>query len=142
MNNTLRVGIVCALAIAVAVVLVLKKDNDSAGQDWSSTGLPCLVDLGAGKCVACKMLAPVLEELRKECAGRLQVVYIDVRKNPEASEKYGIKLIPTLIFYDASGEELHRHEGFLSKRQILARWKSFGVDLGPAKGPAIKIGGP
>ncbi len=95
--------------------------------------LPRLVDLGADKCIPCKMMAPVLEELKKEYAGKLRVEFIDVWKNKDAGEPYGIKLIPTQIFFDASGKELWRHEGFMAKKDILAKWKELGVDLGTPK---------
>jgi hypothetical protein len=75
------------------------------------------------------MMAPILEELKEQYKGRLEVVFIDVWKNPDAGMQYGIKLIPTQIFYDAAGKELFRHEGFFSKEDILAKWKEFGVDL-------------
>lgn len=91
--------------------------------------LPRLVDLGAGKCIPCKMMAPILEELKKTYAGKLDVQFIDVWVNPDEGPKYGIKIIPTQIFYDASGKELFRHEGFLAQEDILAKWKEFGVDL-------------
>ena len=92
-------------------------------------GLPRLVDLGAGKCIPCKMMAPILEELKKEYAGSLEVVFIDVWQDRSAGEKYGIESIPTQIFYDASGKELFRHEGFFAKEDILATWKELGVDI-------------
>ena len=95
--------------------------------------LPRLVDLGAGKCIPCKKMAPILEELKKEYAGRLEVEFIDVWKNPDAGKKYGIKLIPTQIFYDASGKELFRNQGFLGKDDILAKWKELGVRLNDGK---------
>jgi len=75
------------------------------------------------------MMAPILEELKSEYDGTLIVEFIDVWKNPAEAPKYGIKLIPTQIFYDASGEELFRHEGFFSREDILSKWKEFGVDL-------------
>jgi len=50
---------------------------------------------------------------------------------------YNIKLIPTQIFYDPSGKEVFRHEGFFGKADILAKWKELGVDLAPSK-PAGK----
>jgi thioredoxin 1 len=90
---------------------------------------PRLVDLGADKCIPCKMMAPVLKELTKEYAGRLRVEFIDVWKNPAAGKAYKISLIPTQIFFDAAGKELFRHEGFFSKQDILAKWKELGVDL-------------
>ena len=93
------------------------------------TELPRLVDLGADKCIPCKMMAPVLKELKTEYAGRMEVEFIDVWKNPDAGRPYRIKLIPTQIFFDASGKERFRHEGFFGKEDILAKWKELGVDL-------------
>jgi thioredoxin 1 len=95
--------------------------------------LPRLVDLGADKCIPCKMMAPILEELKTTYSGRLQVDFIDVWKNPDEAPKYKISVIPTQIFYDSSGKELFRHEGFFAKEDILAKWKEFGVDLGGTK---------
>src|SRR5512139_4069841 len=94
-----------------------------------STKLPKLIDLGADKCIPCKMMAPILQELKKEYAGRMQVEFIDVWKNPDAGKPYKISLIPTQIFYDATGKERFRHEGFFGKEDILAKWKELGVDF-------------
>ena len=57
--------------------------------------------------------------------GRLQ--FIDVWKSPDAGRQYGIRVIPTQIFFDASGKERFRHEGFMSKEDILSKWKELGV---------------
>jgi thioredoxin 1 len=97
-----------------------------AGQ---GTAIPRMVDLGATKCIPCKLMAPILADLKKTYAGRMEVQFIDVWEKPEEGPKYGIKLIPTQIFYDATGKELYRHEGFFGKEDILAKWKEFGVDL-------------
>lgn len=91
--------------------------------------LPRLVDLGATKCIPCKMMAPILEELKKTYVGRMDVQFIDVWENPDAGKKYGINVIPTQIFFDATGKELFRHEGFFGKDDILAKWKELGVSL-------------
>lgn len=96
--------------------------------------VPRLVDLGASKCIPCKMMAPILEGLKKEYDGRMQVDFIDVWQNPDAGKKYAIKMIPTQIFYDAAGKELFRHEGFISKDDILAKWKALGVVFAEKKG--------
>ncbi len=92
--------------------------------------LPRLVDLGAGKCIPCKMMAPILEELKKTYAGKLDVQFIDVWVNPDEAPKYGIQIIPTQIFFDPGGKEMFRHEGFLSREDILAKWKELGFALG------------
>ena len=90
---------------------------------------PRLLDLGSVSCIPCKLMAPILEELKKEYAGRMDVEFIDVNKDRAAASKHGIKLIPTQIFFDADGKERFRHEGFIGKEDILAKWKELGVDL-------------
>lgn len=140
MSKALKILVVAGLIVSVAAILVLKqRDNEERASSGltaaavaavpSEPGLPRLVDLGADKCVPCKMMAPILEELKEQYKGTFDVVFIDVWKNPDAGAQYGIKLIPTQIFYDASGKELFRHEGFFSKDDILAKWKEFGVAL-------------
>lgn len=101
---------------------------------WSAAGwsaeagkLPKLVDLGADKCIPCKAMAPILKELKTEYTGRIDVEFIDVWKNPAAGRAHNIKLIPTQIFFDASGKERFRHEGFFSKEDIIAKWKELGI---------------
>jgi thiol-disulfide isomerase/thioredoxin len=91
--------------------------------------IPRLVDVGADKCIPCIAMAPILEELKKEYVGILDVEFVDVWKNPNAGEKYKIRGIPTQIFYDASGKELSRHMGFISKEQILQSFKKLGIEL-------------
>ena len=90
---------------------------------------PALVDVGAKKCIPCKMMAPILDELKAEYAGRLRVEFIDVQVDPDTATKLGVRGIPTQIFYDASGKERHRHVGYISKEDILATFKKLGIDL-------------
>ncbi len=97
--------------------------------------LPKLVDLGADKCIPCKAMAPILKDLKAEYAGRMDVEFIDVWKNPEPGKAYKIKMIPTQIFFDASGKERFRHVGFYGKEDILGKWKELGLELKP---PAAK----
>ncbi len=102
---------------------------DTPAAAASKTALPRLVDLGADKCIPCKMMAPVLAELAKDYPGQLNVVFIDVWKNPGEGQDYRIQMIPTQIFYDATGKERFRHEGFMPKKDILAKWQELGVPL-------------
>lgn len=136
--KALIIGVVVALA---AAVFVAKRANRGTSAEGAAAPvatanapaerpLPRLVDLGAGKCIPCKKMAPILEQLRKDFAGRLVVEFVDVWENPGASDKYNINLIPTQIFFDAAGKELWRHEGFFGREEILAKWKELGVDLG------------
>ncbi len=99
----------------------------------SKQPLPKLLDLGANKCIPCKAMAPILEELKKEYTGKLEVEFIDVWKDPDAGKPYKIQMIPTQIFFNASGKELFRHTGFYGKEDILAKWQKLGVDLKKSK---------
>jgi thioredoxin 1 len=97
--------------------------------------LPRLVDLGASKCIPCKMMKPILDDLKANYADRFTTVFLDVWENPDEGKKYGIQMIPTQIFYDAEGKERFRHMGFYSKEDILGKWKELGVDVS-GKSPA------
>jgi len=150
MNTTTRIVITIAVVAVAALAFVAKQNKHAKSVPGKETvavvtsvsfginaafapaqtaKLPRLVDLGAGKCIPCKLMAPILVELRKEYAGRMEVVFIDVWENPDAGKPYDIDGIPTQIFYDAEGKELFRHSGFLGKDDILARWKELGVNL-------------
>ncbi|MDD5459153.1 MAG: thioredoxin family protein [Phycisphaerae bacterium] len=91
--------------------------------------LPKLIDLGADKCIPCKMMMPILEELKTEYKNKLDVDFIDVMKEQDRAADYGIRVIPTQIFYDTEGTELFRHEGFFPKEEILAKFKELGINL-------------
>ena len=148
MNITGKIVIVVVLIAAVVIVIAVKQNQ--TGRDTTTTlsefagqpvpaeykpehltgkGLPALIDIGAGTCIPCKLMAPILEELKKELAGRLDVQFLDLNKYPGAANEYRISVMHTQIFYDALGKELFRHEGFYSKEDILSKWKDLGVDL-------------
>ena len=132
MGKAGKIAIVIVLAIAVVTVIVMKNrgtPSKPAQQSAETSGLPRMVDLGSTTCIPCKMMTPVLDDLGKEYAGRMHVEFIDVNANPDAAKPYGIKLIPTQVFYDANGKELWRHEGFISKQDILAKWQELGVSF-------------
>jgi len=121
-------------------VLKIHKDRvefEKSGRRWNqsmpaikegvTSGLPVLLELGSPKCPPCRKMTPILDELRADYAGEFQIRYIDVWQDRAAGTKYGVRAIPTQIFYDSKGTELYRHTGFLPKKDILAAWKSLGV---------------
>jgi len=152
MNKLAKIVIVLILILVVGTVIAIK-ENKRADSETKILGnpvekitvteiqtvetgkvkefkaIPRLIDLGAAKCIPCKMMAPILEKLKKEYAGIFNVEFIDVWKNPNAGKKYGIRIIPTQIFFDAAGKELFRHEGFFSREDILAKWKELSVNI-------------
>lgn len=107
----------------------------ATGTEASATAVPTpgprpkLVDLGAGKCIPCKKMAPIIEEAKKLYEGKADIEFIDVWENKSAGEPYGIRMIPTQIFFDATGKEVFRHEGFFPMEDIQKQFESMGVTL-------------
>jgi len=126
-NHPLRSLLVPFVSLTM-LVSGIQAGDAKEGMD-SRRSLPRLVDLGADKCIPCKMMAPILADLKKSYAGQLEVVFIDVWKNSEEGKRHEVRIIPTQIFYDASGKERFRHEGFMAKKDILAKWRELGVEL-------------
>ena len=151
-NKMVRSALASALVVAAVVATVMSTGCQQAGRSnvtYPATGQPRLVELGTAACIPCAMMAPVLDELKKEYAGRLQVESIDTFYNPGAKQQYDAPFCATQIFIDPSGKELFRHVGYYSKKDILAKWKELGVDLEasagqrgtPKSAPQPKTGG-
>jgi len=96
-------------------------------QTVPAPGTVTMVDLGAHACVPCKMMIPIIQELSREYEGRAAIIFIDVWKHPDETPKYGLRAIPTQIFYDAQGVERFRHEGFMDKTSITAKLAELGA---------------
>jgi len=89
--------------------------------------LPKLLDFGAGKCIPCKKMAPILKELTEEYNGRVIIKVIEVYDERELTQINRIRLIPTQIFFDAKNREVFRHEGFMDKEQVKKVFEKMGV---------------
>ena len=90
-------------------------------------GMVTMIDLGADKCVPCKMMAPIMAKLEKAYDGKAAIVFIDVWKHNEQAGRFGIRAIPTQIFYDETGREVYRHVGFMGEKEIVKQLGKMGV---------------
>jgi thioredoxin 1 len=86
--------------------------------DVPAPGMVTMVDLGADSCMPCRMMAPVLDKVARDYRDRAAVVFIDLGKHPEQSARFGVRAIPTQIFYDRSGQEIGRHEGYMDRAAV------------------------
>ena len=90
-------------------------------------GMVTMVDLGAKKCIPCKMMAPILEKLTKQYEGHAAIIFIDVWEDNSQGSKFAVRSIPTQIFYDKDGKEVYRHQGFLAEDAIIKQLAKMGV---------------
>ena len=137
-SNRLKmsVAMIVILLVAFGIVAGYAADSTNAKKPVKPAvkQLPKLLDLGATKCIPCKMMAPILDELAKEYKGQLDVQFIDVSKDPSAGSKYKIRSIPTQILFNAKGKEVYRHVGYFPKADIVKAFKAHGIKLKePAK---------
>lgn len=86
-----------------------------------------MLELGSVGCTPCEQMKPVMEKLRTNYRGRLEVIFIDVRKDRDTARKFGAAMIPTQVFLDKAGKEFHRHIGFFGYEEIEPVLKKAGI---------------
>jgi thioredoxin 1 len=85
-----------------------------------------LVDFSAEWCGPCKMMAPILKELKKDIGDTATIIKVDVDKNPQAASAYQIQGVPTLILF-INGQPIWRQSGVIQKSGLLEIFKKFSI---------------
>ena len=98
---------------------IIQITDDSFEADVLQSDKPVLVDFWAEWCGPCKVIAPVLEEIAAEYAGKIRVCKLDIDSNEDTPPKYGIRGIPTLMLFKNGAVEATK-VGALSKSQLTA----------------------
>ncbi len=115
--------ILLALSAVTGLAIEIKKDFSNV----PVKGWVTMIDLGAKKCIPCKMMAPIMEKMERVYKDRAAIVFIDVWENGDPARRFGIRQIPTQIFFDRDGKEVYRHFGFMSEEAIVAQLEKMGV---------------
>ena len=92
-----------------------------------ANGKPTLAEFGWRKCIPCKEMRPILEELEREYKNQLNVLIVEIPLQEVLTEKYGVNVMPVQIFFDSNGKEIGRHAGFLPKEQIVSQLNRMGI---------------
>jgi len=120
---------VCFTAFVFLVLLIPTLEIAKADEfnNLPVKGMVTMIDLGAKKCIPCKMMAPILEKMEKVYKGKAVIAFIDVWEHQESVNRFGIRAIPTQIFFDKDAKEVYRHVGFLAEKDIVAQLEKMGV---------------
>ncbi len=133
MHHRKRAGWVVALTVSVTLLLsspFVRSDAAASPEQAAKTALPRMIDLGRNQCIPCKLMAPVLKELKEKYAGIIDIEYINIPDNPDIMKKLGlpVRAVPFQIFYDASGKDVKRHYGYMSRDEMLQAFRDLGFD--------------
>lgn len=104
-----------------------KQNNEVSYSDNQSKII--FYELGSTTCIPCRQMKPVMESIQKKYADQIEVIFIDVNKEPDKAKSFGIRLIPTQVFVDKEGKELHRHEGYYPEEEIDNFLQSVGLKI-------------
>jgi len=132
------IGVLAFIAVVVVYAVTESRlgtnPSGTVGLQAQSTSMPSpgtgrvtMIDLGATECIPCKMMAPIIEELKIQYSGKADILFIDVWKDPVQAKVYGIQTIPTQIFFDRNGREVFRNIGFMDKKRIVDILTKLGV---------------
>ncbi len=106
------------------------KSDDNMDIETSQEQTVTFIELGSVKCIPCKKMQPIMEEIEEEYDD-VKVIFYDVwtKEGKPYAQQYGIKLIPTQVFLDKDGKEYFRNEGFFPKDKLIKVLEKGGVNI-------------
>lgn len=121
---------ICLYTVAVLLIFCVITNNvfSENFNALPNKGIVTMIDLGAKTCIPCKMMVPILKKMEKDYKSKAAIIFIDIRKNRDQAERFGIRAIPTQIFFDQLAKEVYRHVGFMSEKAIVNQLKKMGVE--------------
>jgi thioredoxin 1 len=120
------------LFVVLLNILLLSVCSHAGGVDdvlarARKEGKAVMLELGSVGCIPCEQMKPVMAKLSDAYKGKLEVLFIDVRRDRESAQRFGVYMIPVQVFLDRSGKEFHRHVGFYAYEEIVPVLKKAGI---------------
>jgi thioredoxin 1 len=112
---------------ALLLLVSCTSEEDHVTAPVVPTGQITFIELGSVHCIPCQQMQPIMASLDERYGDQLDVVFIDVMRNPREAEPWRIRVMPTQVFLDRDGEEFHRHEGFYPEERIDSLLQSKGL---------------
>lgn len=100
---------------------------DDALSSAKKEGKVVMLELGSVGCIPCEQMKPVMGKLRMNYKEKLEIIFVDVRKDKENGRRFNVTMIPTQVFLDKNGKEFHRHMGFYGYEEIVPVLKKAGL---------------
>jgi thioredoxin 1 len=123
MNSKLAKNVAVAIVGSSQDASVIHLDESDFYRTIGESPVPILVDFSAAWCGPCRMIAPVLDEIAKEQGESVKIVKVNVDDSPSLSSRYGIRNIPTLLFFKG-GEVKDKVVGLTGKADLISRLKT------------------
>lgn len=122
----------CISLVFVLFMLAITSCSDAGTLDDSlnrakADGKIVMLELGSVGCIPCEQMRPVMAKLSDTYKGKLEVIFVDVRRDNKSGRQFGVHMIPTQVFLDKAGKEFHRHIGFYSYEEIAPVLKKAGI---------------
>lgn len=115
------------LSLSLLCSLVYATEIDDALAKAKKDGKIVMLELGSVGCIPCEQMRPVMAKLSSTYEGKLEVIFVDVRRDSAAARQFRVYGIPTQVFLDKKGNEFHRHIGYYAYEQIVPVLKRAGL---------------
>lgn len=123
----LKTGVLVVLFLLSLSACSSAEDIDPVLSKAKAEGKIVMLELGSVGCIPCEQMKPVMQKLRETYTNKLEVIFVDVRRENKTGRRFGVNMIPTQVFLDKDGKEIYRHIGFYSYDEIVPVLKKAGI---------------
>jgi thioredoxin 1 len=118
---------ISAVILALGLSCLARADTAAQVTAALASGQPALIEFGAETCSQCKRMKVVLDGISQRYRGRARVVQVNVNRDREVTRQFKIMVIPTLVFFDARGQEVGRAYGFMDEVKVAKKLHDLGA---------------